>query len=147
VNRPPTWLVATLGVVAAEALLYLGYPAHLARFHWFAHFFVGASVALSVLTVWTLEQRRRPPLPILWVAVGHLVAMFPDVLFALGIAHHRWMDGFLGHLTSVRVPGGLTTWYCVFLLLLAVYLAADVRVQAATIGRRRRRRQPQRRGR
>lgn len=135
-----SWLPTTLAVIVAEAVLYIAYPAHVARFHWFAHFFVGASVALAVMTVLTLEQRRRLPLPVVWVAVGHLAAMFPDLLFAVGIAHHRWMDGFLGHLTSVLVPGGLLTWYLVFLLMLGGYLAADVHVETAVAARRRRRR-------
>ncbi len=67
--------------------------------------------------------RRAVRLPGLWVVLGHLVAMFPDFLFAAGIPHRRWMDVFLGHLSTHFVPGRNLTWYAVFLGALAGYLA------------------------
>lgn len=55
----------------------------------------------------------------------HLFAITPDLLFAAGIAHRRWMDIFLGHVGSHFVPGRNLTWYVVFLASLAAYLVAS----------------------
>jgi hypothetical protein len=126
-----------------EVLLYVTYQAHEARSHWFTHFFVGASVALICMAVWIVEENRPVSYPALWLVLGHLIAMFPDFLFALGIPHRRWMDAFLGHISTPSVPGRNLTWYAVFLAALAVYLAADARLRARQStgrgGRRRRR--------
>lgn len=108
--------------VAIEVLLYVFYFAHEARFHWFTHFFVGASVALLLMSVVSVRTRRPVPLPLLWPVLGHIVAMFPDFLFEAGIAHRRWMDVFLGHLSTHFIPGRNWTWYALFLLSLALYL-------------------------
>ena len=61
-------------------------------------------------------------LPLVWVLVGHLVAMAPDLAFVAGHAHRRWMDVFLGHISTHFVPGRNWTWYAVFLLSLGGYL-------------------------
>ncbi len=127
------WLVGAGLAVAAEAFLYLSYQAHEARFHWFTHFFVGGTVALLAMTVWVVQERRPVPLPALWVVLGHLVAMFPDFLFNAGVAHRRWMDVFLAHLTSHFVPGRNLTWYAIFLLALAAYLTATVRAAPSAV--------------
>lgn len=52
------WCVAA---VLVEVGLYLSYRGHDARFHWFTHFFVGASAALVVMAA--LASRRRRPVP------------------------------------------------------------------------------------
>lgn len=114
------WCVAA---VVAEVGLYLSYRGHDARFHWFTHFFVGASVALVVMTLVALRTRHPVPLPLVWILLGHLVAMFPGFLFTGGIAHYRWMDVFLGHLSSHFVVGRNVTWYLVLLASLGLYLA------------------------
>lgn len=108
--------------VIGELLLYHFYFAHEARFHWFTHFFVGAGVALLVMSAVTWNTRRPVPLPLVWPLLGHVLAMFPDFLFEAGIAHRRWMDVFLGHLSTHFVPGRNWTWYGVFLACLATYL-------------------------
>lgn len=113
------WCALAVGV---EVVLYVSYFAHEARFHWFTHFFVGASAALVVMTVIAWRTRRPVPLPLVWPILGHLVAMFPDFLFEAGIAHRRWMDVFLGHLSTHFIPGRNWTWYGVFLVCLALYL-------------------------
>lgn len=124
---------------ASEAFLFMRYQAHDAPYHWFTHFLVGGSVALIWMTVWVVQERRRVSLAAVWVVLGHLVAMFPDLLFAWGIPHQRWMDAFLGHITSHYIPGGNATWYAVFLGALAGYLIADARLQSSRpVGRRRR---------
>ena len=125
-SRPPLarFCAWCLLAVAVEILLYVFYFAHEARFHWFTHFFVGASVALLAMSAVSHRARRPVPLPLLWPVLGHIIAMFPDFLFEAGIAHRRWMDVFLGHLSTHFIPGRNWTWYTVFLVTLALYLQA-----------------------
>ena len=113
--------------VLAEVALYASYRGHDARFHWFTHFFVGTSVALLVMAAVVAHIRRPVPLPLVWLLLAHVVAMFPDFLFTAGIAHERWMDLFLGHISAHFVPGRNLTWFAVFLLALAAYLAVVAR--------------------
>jgi len=111
--------------------LYVSYRAHDARFHWFVHFFAGASLALVLMAAVAARTRRPVRFPLLWPVLGHLVAMFPDFLFNLGFAHQRWMDVFAGHITVHYVPGRNVTWYAAFLASLALYLTVlDRRVPA-----------------
>jgi hypothetical protein len=141
-KRGRVWLLGPILAGVVEVALYRTYQAHEARFHWFTHFFVGGTVGLIGMTVWIVEEKRPVRLPALWVVLGHLVAMFPDFLFRLGIPHRRWMDVFLGHISTPVVPGRNGTWYAVFLVALAGYLAADARLRArrsAGSGGRRRR--------
>lgn len=124
-----TWRAMRLCVwcviaIAVEVALYLSYRGHDARFHWFTHFFIGASLALLVMTLVTLRTHRPVPLPLLWILLAHVFAMVPDLLFVRGRVHERWMDFFLGHLSSHYVPGRNLTWYVVFVLSLATYLVA-----------------------
>ncbi|HUP68454.1 MAG TPA: hypothetical protein VM142_01440 [Acidimicrobiales bacterium] len=109
--------------VLVEVGLYASYRNHDGRFHWFTHFFVGAAAALVVMAVVAARTHRPAPLPLVWLLAGHLVAMFPDFLFAAGVAHYRWMEVFLGHISTHFVPGRNLTWYVVFLASLGVYLA------------------------
>jgi hypothetical protein len=120
------WCVAA---VAVEVGLYASYRGHDARFHWFTHFFVGASAALVVMAAVAARTRRPVPLPLVWVLVGHLVAMAPDLAFVAGEAHRRWMDVFLGHISTHFVPGRNRTWYVVFVLSLGAYLVVLDRVR------------------
>ena len=117
--------------VLAEVGLYASYRGHDARFHWFTHFFVGASVALIVMAVVAARNRRPPPLPLVWILLAHVVAMLPDFLFTAGVAHARWMDVFLGHISTHFVPGRNLTWFVVFLVVLGAYLAVLVRLRPA----------------
>jgi len=120
-----------LAAAATEAALYESYRGHSASFHWFTHFFVGASAALVVMTAVAVRRRGPVPYPALWLLVGHLIAMAPDFLFAAGVVHRRWMDLFLGHVSSHFVPGRNVTWYLVFLTALGLYLAAIDRTSRA----------------
>ncbi len=114
---------------AVEVGLYLSYVGHDARFHWFTHFFVGAGTALLVMSAVALRRGRAARRPLMWMVAGHLFAMFPDVLFTwAGIAHRRWMDFFLGHISSHFIPGGNVTWLAVFLVTLAIYLVVVARL-------------------
>ena len=118
------------GAVAVEIVLYLSYRGHDARFHWFTHFFVGSAVALVLMSVVALRSGRPVPIPLLWPLLGHLFAMFPDLLFTGGdIAHQRWMDVFLGHVSTHFVPGQNLTWYVVFLAAAGLYLFASTGVR------------------
>lgn len=108
--------------VLVEIGLYLSYRGHDARFHWFTHFFVGASTALLVMVAMTFRTRRPVPFPLVWPLIAHVFAMIPDLLFAGGIVHERWMDVFLGHVSSHYIPGRNVTWYTVFVAALAGYL-------------------------
>ena len=113
--------------VLVEIALYASYEGHDARFHWFTHFFVGASTALLVMAVVAWRTRRAVPLPLIWPVLGHLFAMTPDFLFTAGIAHRRWMDVFLGHISTHFVPGRNLSWYLVFAGCLALYLGVAAR--------------------
>jgi hypothetical protein len=116
--------------VAVEIGLYLSYRGHDARFHWFTHFFVGSAVALILMSAVALRTRRPVPMPLVWPLLGHLYSMFPDFLFSGGhIAHERWMDLFLGHVSTHFVPGRNLTWYVVFLGAVALYLVILDRVR------------------
>jgi uncharacterized membrane protein YhhN len=111
-------------VVVVEVGLYLSYRGHDARFHWFTHVFVGASAAFVVMAVVTTRTRRPVPYPLVWPLLGHVFAMTPDLLFTAGIAHRRWMDLFLGHVSAHFVPGRNVTWYTAFVVSFGVYLLA-----------------------
>ena len=113
-----------ISFIAAEVLLYISYRHHDARFHWFLHFFVGASAALIMMSMWALRSRRPAPYPLIWILVAHLVAMFPDILFlCCSIIHRAWMDAFLWHLGAHFLPGRNWSWYAIFVNCLGGYMA------------------------
>jgi hypothetical protein len=117
--------------VIVEVGLYFSYQHHDARFHWFTHFFVGASAALVVMAAVTWRTHRPVPLPLVWPVLAHLFAMTPDFLFTAGTAHRRWMDLFLGHVSTHFVPGRNLTWYLVFAVTSGLYLAMHLRAVAS----------------
>jgi hypothetical protein len=123
--------LACVVAALAEVALYASYRGHEARFHWFTHFFVGASAALLLMAPVAARSRTPVELPVVWAVLGHLYAMFPDFLFVAGIAHRRWMDVFLGHLSTHFVPGRNLTWYVVFVASLALYLSILARTRPA----------------
>lgn len=118
-----------LAAIAVEIGFFLTYQGHDARFHWFTHFFVGSSAALLLMAAWTLRTRRPVSYPFTWPVAAHVLAMTPDLLFAGGRAHARWMDVFLGHVRVHYIPGRNLTWYLVFLACLAGYLFAVDRIR------------------
>ena len=114
------WLFAMI-----ELLLYLSYQHHDARFHWFLHFFVGTSTTLIVLVVLTYSFNRAIGFPMLYLLIGHVIAMFPDILWNFQLLPHQpWMDVFLFHVSSHFIPGRNWTWYVIFLICLALYFYA-----------------------
>ncbi len=110
------------GAIVIEMALYASYQGEDGRFHWFTHFFVGTAFALVAMTVVARRTGRPVRLPLLWLLVGHLAAMAPDFAFLEGVAHGRWMDVFLAHVSSHYILGRNWTWYAVFLTALAAYL-------------------------
>ncbi len=74
------------------------------------------------------------PVALVWVLLGHMYAMFPDLLFRAGTAHFRWMNVFLGHLSSHFVWGRNATWYVVFLACLGLYLLVVDRLRPVAAG-------------
>lgn len=128
--RPPTGspvreraVIAAAAAIGVEVLLFERYGAHEASFHWFTHLYVGGAAALLVLSGLTLLRRRESPYPAVWVVVGHVAALVPDLLYTLrDMAHRPWMDIFLGHLSTHFVPGRNATWFAVFTLAVAAYV-------------------------
>ena len=124
-----------LPFIAAEAFLYLSYRQNDGRFHWFLHFFVGASAALIVMALMTWRSGRIDRYPLLWIFVGHVVAMFPDILWNFLVrTHEPWMDMFLGHIIAHFIPGRNWAWYAIFLASLAGYLYQRAMQEAAAAG-------------
>lgn len=114
-----SWCALAAGV---DIILYISYFAHQHRFRWLTHLFVGSSVALLVMSVVAWRTGRPVRLPLVWLIVGHLFGIVPDLLFKEGAEHRRWMDVFLGHLSTHFVPGHNWTWYTILLASLALYL-------------------------
>jgi len=126
-----------LGAAVAELGLYASYQGEDGRFHWFTHFFAGTAFALVVMALVARAIGRPVRLPFVWLLLGHLVAMAPDFAFVEGIAHGRWMDVFLGHVSSHYILGRNWTWYGIFLVSLGVYLAAVDSLRPGPTGDRR----------
>lgn len=117
-------LIEVVFVAVVEALLYLRYRSGDGTFHYFTHLFAGASLALVLMTAVARRRHRPVGLPLLAMLAGHLFAMTPDLLYVDDVAHARWMDIFVAHNISHFIPGRNVTWYLLFLIALALYLAA-----------------------
>lgn len=127
-SRMWSWLL----FIAAEVFLYLSYQQNAGRFHWFLHFFVGASAALIVMGLIMVLLGHIMRHPLLWIFVGHVIAMFPDILWNFQVATHQpWMDVFLVHIAAHFIPGRNWTWYAIFLASLAFYLFERATKEAA----------------
>lgn len=120
---------------AVEAFLYVSYRLNNGSFHWFLHFFVGASTALIVMGLITTLSDLIVRHPLVWIFIGHVIAMFPDILWNFSVATHQpWMDVFLGHIMTHFIPGRNWTWYGIFLMSLGFYLYQRTTKEAATTG-------------
>ncbi len=87
------------------------------------HGFIGAAAALLVMSAVAWRTRQPVAWPLIWILLGHLLAMFPDVLFSFfDVLHYPWMDVFVWHIGAHFVSGHLWTWYGVFVSCLALYL-------------------------
>lgn len=107
-------------------VLYRTYVGHDAWYHWTTHFLVGVIVAAAWNAAYLRVRQRPAPGQLLSVLGFHLVAMAPEIAFRAGVPHYRWMDAFLGHVSSHYLPGGDRTWLalaCLAVLSYSVQLA------------------------
>ena len=134
--RPARQLPVAETVLAAagEAVLLATYASQDAAYHWLTHLLAGGTAALTALAAVAAVRRRPVRSAPLWVLLGHVIAVIPDVLFADGLAHEQWMDLFLAHISSHDVPGGLWTLYTTFLAALAAYLLSIANNRPLTCG-------------
>ena len=115
--RPASLLAQLAFVVAAEIVLYASYASHDARFHWATHFLVALLVTALWQSLHLLVAARPARGQLATVVVLHLWAMWPDLLFRVGVPHYHWMDWLaLGHVSSHYLPGGDTSWLVLALL-------------------------------
>ncbi|WP_380167880.1 hypothetical protein [Jannaschia sp. R86511] len=119
--RPLTLAVQAVVLVVAEVVLYRTYTGHDAAFHWSTHFLVAVIVTVAWHALHLRWRARPAPAQLLSVLGFHLVAMAPDLLFRAGVAHERWMDVFLGHISSHYIPGGDRTWLALAVLAVLAY--------------------------
>ena len=113
--------------VAAEVWFLGKYAAEAASWHWYIHFFAGASVALVVMTWWSWRHRRAVPFPLGWVLLAHFFAAAPDLVIPENIPHKPWQEVFVGHLASHYLPGRGLSWLVLFAAALAGYLVTLAR--------------------
>lgn len=117
--------------ILVELVLFNSYHNSDANFHWFTHFFVGAIFALLIMTAFTTIRRRPSKLPLLWILLAHLFAMFPDIQFSIShVAHNEnYDDYFLLHIHSHFIPGRNISWYILTMFSFGLYLTALHKVQ------------------
>lgn len=123
--RPRTlaWQLALLVVV--ELVLFQRYDAEHARFHWSTHFLDALAFTSLVLLTRLLVTGRPGPRYLLLTLIGfHLYAIVPDLMFSQGAAHTLWQNVFLGHIAEHYLPGGVSAWLVIALVLTAAYVAA-----------------------
>ena len=135
-RRPPP--MAALAAGAVEVALFEAYRREASLFHWFTHLYAGGAAA-AVVGAAVAWRRRRPVGRLwVWVVVGHAIAAFPDVLFRAGVAHQRWMDVFVAHVSSHQIAGREATLLALFLATLALYGVVVDRLRPAAAGGARR---------
>lgn len=108
--------------IVAEVWFLGKYAAEAASWHWYIHFFAGATVALVAMTWWSWRRRRTVPFPLAWVLLAHFFAAAPDLVIPENIPHQPWQEVFVGHLASHYMPGRELSWLVVFAAALAGYL-------------------------
>ncbi len=116
--------VAVIAPLAVEIWLLVRYAAEDASWHWYIHFFAGASLALVLMTQWSWRHRRPVRLPLAWIALAHMYSATPDLVIPENIPHQKWQNAFAGHVASHYLPRRGLTWLVVFALSLGGYLAA-----------------------
>lgn len=111
------------GAAATEAGLLVAYMRDDGLFHWLVHLYAGGAAA-TLVAAGVAWRRRRPAGSVwVWVVAGHVAAAVPDALFAAGVAHERWMDVFVLHVSSHQVAGREITLLAAFLGALAAYVS------------------------
>lgn len=123
--RPWTLAWQLVVLVAVEVVLFRRYDAEQARFHWSTHFLDALTFTSFLLLARLLITGRPGPRFLLLTLVGfHLYAIVPDLMFSEGSAHSLWQNVFLGHLAEHYLPGGVTAWLTIALLMTAAYAGA-----------------------
>ena len=121
--RPVTLLAQLVLLVVAEIGLYASYASHDARFHWATHFLVGLLLTALWQSLHLLVAARPARGQLATILVFHLWAMWPDLLFRIGVPHYRWMDWVaLGHVHVHYLPGGDTSWLVLAILAVGGYV-------------------------
>ena len=116
---------AAAGIVVpiAVEVWFLGkYAAAAASWHWYVHFFAGATCALILMAWWSWRHRRAVSFPLVWILLAHVYAAAPDLVIPENIPHKPWQEVFLGHLASHYLPGRGLSWLVVFAIALGGYL-------------------------
>ncbi len=129
--------VLAVGVPIAVELWFLGkYASEAASWHWFVHFFAGATLALIVMSWWSWRKRRPVPAPLVWVLLAHLFAAAPDLVIPESVPHQPWQNVFVGHLATHYLPGRGLSWLVIFAVALAGYLLviSDRRMASSSAG-------------
>jgi pimeloyl-ACP methyl ester carboxylesterase len=134
-SRTLLWQLAV--VLAAETVLYLVYAGVDSHFHYATHLLVGLTALSAWQALFLLVAARPARFQLLAVLGFHLWAMWPDLVFPLGVPHHRWMDWVaLGHVSSHYLPGGDAGWLVVALAASGAYallLSRWLHVRAAEV--------------
>ena len=116
-------VAAGIVVPVAAKVWFLGrYASDAASWHWYIHFFAGASIALVVMTWWSWRRRRAVPFPLGWVLLAHCFTAAPVLVIPENISHEPCQEVFVGHLASHYLPGRGLSWLVVFAAVLAGYL-------------------------
>lgn len=110
--------------VAVEVWFLGKYAAEAASWHWYIHFFAGATLALMLMACWSWRHRRPVPFPLAWVLLAHFYAAAPDLVIPENVPHKPWQNVFAGHLASHYLPGRGLSWLVVFAVALGAYLLA-----------------------
>lgn len=114
---------AGIAVPVAVEVWFLGkYAAEAASWHWYVHFFAGATLALVLMTWCSWRRRRAVPFPLVWVLLAHFYAAAPDLVISENVPHKPWQEVFVGHLASHYLPGRGVSWLVVFAVALGGYL-------------------------
>lgn len=108
--RPRRLSLEIAVLVVAEALLLRVYGSYDSSFHWAAHFLVAVIATSGWLATSLLVTSRPAPGQVLTVLPFHLYAMFPDLLYRVGIPHAAWSNAFIAHIDVHYIPGGDRTW-------------------------------------
>lgn len=102
-------LAGLAGVAAAQVALLLGYSAFRTTWHFLLHSTLGFAAGLAAAALLTAAT-RRPTRPLLAALAGQALSVAPDVMFRmLRMAHVRWMDVFVAHITVHTAPARLLT--------------------------------------
>lgn len=121
--RARTLLPQLLAFAVLETVLFVSYLARDARADWAVHLLVGVLAASVWLSAYLLILAKPAPGQLLTLGAGHLLAMAPDLLLLVGVAHQEWMNIFLHHLAVQEPTGGPIVWLLPAGLVLAGYVA------------------------